>query len=66
MAPYMSTAELADELGISPQRVVQLIRTLPEELRPRMIGRSYILERRHVAAIKRARRPLGRPPACKR
>ena len=63
---YMSTHELAEVLGISPQRIVQLIHRLPPDDRPRMVGRSYVIERRHAAAIKRARRPNGRPRSAAR
>lgn len=50
----------AEELGLSTNRVRQLIRQ--RRLPAQRIGREYAITREDLEAFKREDRPVGRPP----
>ena len=58
MTEYITTAEAAAALGISPMRVRQLIQD--GTLRATKFGHVYMITRGDVAGV--VRRPPGRPP----
>jgi excisionase family DNA binding protein len=55
---YISTAEAAQVLGISRQRVLQLIKD--ERLKAQRFANVYMIRRVDLSAVEE--RPLGRPP----
>ncbi len=55
---YVSTNDAADALGISRQRVLQLIKT--GRLRAKKFASVYMIHRPDLAAVED--RPQGRPP----
>ena len=55
---YISTAEAAQALGISRQRVLQLIKD--ERLKAERFANVYMIRRADLSAVEE--RPLGRPP----
>lgn len=57
-ADLLSTAEVAAQLGVTRQRVLELI--TKERLPARKVGRSYVVRSRDVAALSRFK--IGRPP----
>ncbi len=58
MTEYITTAEAAAALGISPMRVRQLIQD--GTLRATKFGHVYMITRGDLAGV--VRRPPGRPP----
>jgi excisionase family DNA binding protein len=55
---YISTNDAAHELGITRQRVLQLIKH--ERLKAERFANVYMIRRSDLAAV--ADRPTGRPP----
>lgn len=55
---YISTADAAQVLGISRQRVLQLIKD--ERLKAERFANVYMIRRADLSAVEE--RPLGRPP----
>lgn len=58
MTEYITTAEAAADLGLSPMRIRQLIHD--GTLRATKFGHVYMITRRDLAGV--VRRPPGRPP----
>jgi len=60
--PSIGTTEAAEALGLTPERVTQLIRA--GELKAQMIGRTWVIDSRSVEAFAKRDRPgPGRPPS---
>jgi excisionase family DNA binding protein len=55
---YLSTNDAAQHLGVTRQRVLQLIKG--ERLRAEKFANVYMIRRSDLAAVQD--RPLGRPP----
>jgi len=58
----LSTADVAAQLGVTRQRVLELI--MEERLPARKVGRSYVLRSKDVSSL--ALYKVGRPPKVSR
>jgi len=57
MKEFLTTSQVAEELGVSIRQVQALIKS--GRLKARQFGRALIIDPRHIEAIRV--RPVGRP-----
>ena len=59
VAEFMTTEKAAKYLGVTPQRVRQLV--VREEIKAEKYGRDYLLDSESVRSYEKSRRKPGRP-----